>query len=544
MKSIFLYIGLIWIFSTYPAHLLAQDKPKIVVKNPISRQGEALKSNALETNMKGETEIFCVEDGIVPLKQPDEKEPSGYPILNFGDTFNFVDTEQFGGSVYYLLTKGDANNQIQYIGWVNADALLLSSACLKDEFTHIQKKALLIVKNKPGSSELTGTPRWTNSSAKGTPLPPLSFYSIMFCYKKRNGYTLLGFAGKFKPTRGKDDITKEDFWTTMAGWVPDEGIEEWNTREALKWHTDSTLETYRSNRRVPDGHIFYSRKDAILSRNSHVVPGWVEPGDQKNQSPPWPKDKMRYPIFNIVSNKNKDQRPGEQSGPESEGGLADTVDPVRGRLFRIGVIDDLGNHKDEVGKLVFREGWVWEKNKLGQPQIQIQVLLTSFELENLKNHILNPIIDAFEDGRNPESIIYEKMADELNALQVREKPEKNTYKNIIEKRYGLTLKSKLFDITFGINDKGELLKNNQNQDEKSDQKTDLFLIYKKSLLIGDALNNISMSYTEEKSKDSSGNIIRKWKAVGNPVKTDRFFKQPGASTVSQFIWIDRETEFP
>ncbi len=851
-------LGFVLLFTVLDyENVSAQEKPSVIVLNPKSRQGTALKDKSLDTNIKEEKEIFCVEDGIVPLKQPDGKEPSGYPTLNFGDTFTFVDTEQVGNSVFYLLTKGDASNkdsQFHYVGWVNKDALLLTSECLKDEITQIQKKALLIVKNKPGSFELKGTPRWTNSSANGTPLPPLTFYSIMFCYKKRNGFTLLGFQGKFKPAKQKNDISKEDFWTTMAGWVPDESIEEWNTREALKWNTESTHENYGENRRLTEGQIFNSRKDAINSRSANVPPGLVELKDDKNQSPAWPKDKMRYPIFHMELDKSKDQSPREQSEPDSEGGLADTVDPVRGRLFRIGVIGDFINNKGEVvireevdrfrskldaiktdleyteilvvidasssmdmwlnqavpqwierivmqsqkkqthrvrisaclyrdiddqakrktatsldeavtyipweeikergncalvqklkeekakdggdpceqmvhglkfglteaskdirphsrklvvligdmgnhvanngpqnleqdikqisklmvpengtpwemlaiqvpnsnagaqadyqlfrdqaeticeavrgqidlqnkelakeksiqirttrddtilkvvnrenltgvlseletqyeviekklqkltnevgefargtrggagitpalekimaqenidykkltqsGLQVFNEGWVWEKDKLGKPQIQIQVLLTSFELENLKNHILNPIIDAFEDGRNPENIIYEKMADELNALQTGEKMGKNTYKNIMAKRFGLTLKSKLFDIAFEINDKGEFLKKDKNQDKKSDQKTDLFLIYKKSLLIGDAFNKISQEYTEEKATNNAGNILRKWKAVGDSVKNDRFFKQPGASTVREFIWIDGETEFP
>jgi hypothetical protein len=196
------------------------------------------------------------------------------------------------------------------------------------------------------------------------------------------------------------------------------------------------------------------------------------------------------------------------------------------------------------GLQVFKEGWVWEKNKLGQPQIQIQVLLTSLEIQQLNISILKPITEAFEDGRNPESILYEKMADELNALQAGEKPEKNTYKNIMAKRYGLTLKSKLFDIAFGINNKGEYSKDDQNQDIKSDKKSDLFLINKKSLLIGDAINKISREYTEEKATNNAGNIIRKWKPVGDSINNDRYFKQPGASTVREFIWIDGETEFP
>ena len=857
MKNIMLFACLVIFTGLASGKISVQDKPKVEVKYPKSRNGQKLNDMARETGRKHEKEIFCVEDRIVPLKQPDENEPSGYPTINFGDTFTFVDTEQVGGSIFYLLTKGDASDKdttFQYVGWVKKDALLLTSECLRDETTHIQKKALLIVQNKPGSFELTGAPVWSNSNAQGTPRAPLAFYSIMYCYKKRNGFSLMGFQGKFKPGLGPNSLAKEDFWATMAGWVPDSSFHEWNTREALQWNSESTLEKYGPKRRVPDGQIFNSRKDAILSRSSNIVPGLVELKDDKNQSPLWAVDKMRYPIFPISLYKNKDNTSADGPMADSDVGLADTVDPVLGRLFRIGVIGDFVNSKGEVvkreevdlfrkkldaiatdlefteilvvidatssmdkwlnkavpqwiekivqqsqkkmtqkvriaaclyrdidnqakrkvakkldeavtyidwedikergncalvqklkgekakdggdpceqmihglkvgltkaskdirvhshklvvligdmgnhlsnngpqileqdikqisklmvpaigtpwellaiqvpnsnagaqddyklfrdqselicdavkaqidlqnkeltkeksitikttkedtllevvnrdtfdrviselethyevnekklvqlrkealefargtrggagitpalakimaqenidysklsqsGLQVFREGWVWEKNKSREPQIQIQVLLTNEDLQKLTSQILSPISEAFREGGDPQKNLNEKMADALNDLQTGEKASKNTYKNIMARRHFLTLKSKLFDISFGINDKGEYSPNDNGPKKNPDQNSDLFQLSKKTFLLEDAFNRIQREYIEEKTTNNAGTIRKSWKPVGNVIKKDRFFTQPGASTVNKFIWIDGEAEFP
>lgn len=842
MKHLVLFACAASLLGLFSGQLSAQEKPKVEVKNPKSREGDKLKDQRLETRVRGEKEIFCVEDGVIPLKQPDTKESSGFPTLNFGDTFNFVDTEQVNGSVFYLLTRGDPKDKdtnFHYIGWVNGDSLLLSSECMRDAATFIQKKALLIVKNKPGTSELTGASVWTNSSGHGTSRAPISFYSIMFCYKKRNGYSLLGFQGKFMPALPKDSPEREDFWATMVGWVSDDAIEEWNTREALLWDSDSTLEKHGTKRRIPDGQIFNFRNDAIRSLSNKVVPGHVELMDEKNQSPPWDKNKMRYPILPLTTE-----------------GLTDTVDPIRGRLLRIGVIGDFINSKGEVvnrdeldlfrkkldaigndlkyteilvvidatssmdmwlnkavpqwidkivkqsqlkktqrvriaaclyrdiddqakrksaasldeavtfipwedikekgscdlvqrlkeekakdggdpceqmihglkfglteaskdikahsrklvvligdmgnhvsnngpqnlnqdiqqisklmvpengtpwemlaiqvpnsnagaqadyqlfrdqsekiceavrtqidlqnkdlakeksiqiktnkddtilevvnretfdsvlaaletqyaanqkkwellgrealefargtrggagitpalekimaqenidyGKLsqsglqVFREGWVWEKNQSQQRQIQIQVLLTNVELQELNNTILAPILEACRAAGDPQQNLNEKMADKLVSIQAGEKISKHpmSYKNIMAKHTGLILNSKLFDITFGINDKGDFSAIDDGAKKRLDRTSELFMVYKKSLLLKDAEEKFQKNYVEEKIKNNAGNIIKFWKPVGKSNKTDRFFKQPGGSTIKEFIWIDGETEFP
>jgi hypothetical protein len=73
-----------------------------------------------------------------------------------------------------------------------------------------------------------------------------ALFNVFFVYQKRNGFVLLGSAPQF----GDADVHR-----VMHGWVPENRVTIWNTREALEWDLRTTLPGVM-DRRSPNGTAF------------------------------------------------------------------------------------------------------------------------------------------------------------------------------------------------------------------------------------------------------------------------------------------------
>ena len=82
----------------------------------------------------------------------------------------------------------------------------------------------------------------------------------------------------------------------ITGWVSEDRVFPWQTREALEFDRDSTLATAPERRQTPL-RVFATKEDAInWSKGEAVDSLFEEKFNQEGESPQISFDRMRYPL--------------------------------------------------------------------------------------------------------------------------------------------------------------------------------------------------------------------------------------------------------
>jgi hypothetical protein len=138
---------------------------------------------------------------------------------------------------HLLVTSEDDEKVKDYVGWVPGRYLVRTNQAQTDPETDIMKKALVVNTRKHLGTNLKEVMlrRAPRASAPGKD-QPLRLYTTQFVYGEADGYVLLGDAPQFSSRRD------EDVREVVVGWLPRHRVAIWNTREALEWDHESTLE--------------------------------------------------------------------------------------------------------------------------------------------------------------------------------------------------------------------------------------------------------------------------------------------------------------
>lgn len=327
---------------------------------PVMPDGSATPENAIyDVDANVPWAVWVAYDGFSPLKLPDKDSVAAWPgttkaALPFMERCFFVAKYQpRGQSVYYLIGSDDGpkgpTGKVQVprdrqFGWIPEEFLVLSSQAKQVESVSedgsklriqgFHRKAILVNTTdtlKQDRQYIDKVVVRLAPTEQGRPRLQVSLFTLFFIFGETEDRVLIGN----NPTFLNGPIGPDEEYapsSIVLGWVPRRRMEEWNTREALFWDRESTLQ---SPRRIAEGRLWRAPIDAYAANRdiwqdlsrvdipSGYTPVFVsaENIDAKTgESPAVAYDTMRFPIL--------DWTPDEQFP-----GLAGNW-----QLYRVGVL--------------------------------------------------------------------------------------------------------------------------------------------------------------------------------------------------------------
>lgn len=326
------------------------------------------------------------------VKWLDEAAPNGLRFLKFLEPLYVLYDHQGPEGDYLLLGEADSNGSVRsVVGWVRKDIIVLGPESQKEQATGVHRKVMLItretvLKDTGGKFE-DSVPFRHAPQTEAAPKDRFQLYNIFFVYgqtrpsvpgKTDDVYVLLGNDQYFSERSTTQDPTK-----VVLGWVPWRHITRWNTREAILWDRESTLDSAKPRRTTP-GRFFATVQAARALLDGKLADAdaatlFREVLDQRGLSKVFAPHHMRYPLLEFSSGEltvDGAEFPRQYRGNEllkvgAIGGFAGLtpgeIEDLRRQLERINqqisatellfVIDDTGSmyqYFDDVAKLVSR----------------------------------------------------------------------------------------------------------------------------------------------------------------------------------------------
>jgi len=254
--------------------------------------------------------VVNLYDGLQPFTAPDDTSPRLDTPLQFCKMYYFVySTDQQSGSrreSWYLLVRLDdeSGNRktvriTQHLGWVPRKYIAVRGEAIKDPYTEVHIKAFVRVPvadfvgdtNKESGAIQAGHEEWRIRPRKR----PEDSAELMEAIRLYNFFFVMAKTGDNAERDWVFLSSQYEFGTgtTPIGWVKRKYVEEWLTREAIQWSTDSS----RAKR---PGKIWPSPEDALAAgpedlsnRGGYIFIERFIGGKPLEQPPEWP----RYPIL-------------------------------------------------------------------------------------------------------------------------------------------------------------------------------------------------------------------------------------------------------
>ncbi len=318
----------------------AQDaKPDVTMPRTLTDKRMQPPGTFPEFPMRNDKKIdliyFAASKGY-PLRSAPEKEskPSGY-VCAYLEMFLCLEDGFQTDTTYMLLAKQDQKGNYAPLGWIER-SLVCTNTCTVDDETRIQKKAFLV--NKPEAirrgGELATVPIQLVPGA--VPTPPLAksmqLSVVLFIFQdhhdaatKTRWYLvghepvfLMDTVIKLIDSQGVDAARKFTA-EVVLGWVPEDRVFLWMTREAIEFNRDNTLPA-AAPRRGAEARVFEASADAraFARGKAGVEPLFQESFDKQGVSPAPANSRMRYPLARRTRSPRGDSDGG---GDDPDGGL-------------------------------------------------------------------------------------------------------------------------------------------------------------------------------------------------------------------------------
>jgi hypothetical protein len=211
-------------------------------------------------------EIRVAYQGLRPTELP---RPAGLDNPEVGGPIGFLEpfacsmTSGSAAESYDLLVKvaPDGLRVHQVVGWVARRYLIVGTLARQDPATKLLQKALISTSPDqfreapapagadPESPSGAVTPRLGPAARSGTAGEPIRLFNVFFIYGEADGYVLIGRRPLFRPEADPDDPRR-----VILGWVPENRICRWLTREAVSWRPEG---------RKKAGVVYGSAQDAL-----------------------------------------------------------------------------------------------------------------------------------------------------------------------------------------------------------------------------------------------------------------------------------------
>jgi len=327
----------------------------------------------LPTELKNPQKVWLAYEGFEPRVLPDMKSDpaTGAGKVAFMQAFYTADRRN-EEDFHLLVKRGEGDKIEKYVGWVPGRYLTRNEA-QTDPDSGIILKALVVNKLESlgnlNQLMIRSAPR-KDIAGKDE---PYRLYTTLYVYGKGDGYVLVGDEPSFNARRD------EDAARAVLGWLPTDRVEIWNTREAVEWDHESTLEprdrprdvinappSKDLPRRSVPGRIYASRELAQQGLGDLSVKALFEEQFAKDEklsylvSPELPPDAPRFPVLRRVANARH---------------------PIGGELFEVGGI---GGLVDSQGRPLLSSGQVR----------QLQNLLNAIKEQQTRTDILFVIDDT------------------------------------------------------------------------------------------------------------------------------------------------------
>jgi hypothetical protein len=275
----------------------------------------------VEKNARGDRLlVWVVNDGVQARERPGTLSAENHlvgPALEFLQDVAAAEKDVQGDDrrLYALLivTTPNGNGVKDIIGWVDQRYLLMRNEPMRNAETQILLKSMIVIKvsavneglkdyladranNRFGAIEARKGP----SSGAATRGEMIRLSNLFFIYAQADGYSLVGRRPFIVPSaQGGLDAARR----VLLGWLPDDRLIQWRTREATYWTPDSGAEPHR---RIA-GEVFAERSgaDAAVRKNRNAAPA-PRPARvtvEEEYKPglygqPLGPQQMRFPILN------------------------------------------------------------------------------------------------------------------------------------------------------------------------------------------------------------------------------------------------------
>jgi hypothetical protein len=211
-----------------------------------------------------------------------------------------------------IVTTPDGDGVQDVVGWVDQRYLLMSYEPLRDADTLILQKSMIVItvdSVSEGFQKFMANPRENRFGAIEARLGPspdaatsgelIRLSNLFFVYGRAPGYTLIGRRPLINPA---SDGGLEAPGRVILGWLPNDRVIQWRTREATYWSPDAEAGPHRQ---VP-GEVFTTSDGAFAAlRNKGADPAtestritvedMYQPGIYGRPLRP---QQMRFPILN------------------------------------------------------------------------------------------------------------------------------------------------------------------------------------------------------------------------------------------------------
>jgi len=239
--------------------------------------------------------VACAD--LQPLRRPGGAIPAYPDKLSFLQTVRVIQQTRLQGQTYYLISTGSGGLR-KVAGWIDA------RLCISDDARLVPGKGLrqkCILTNRVeafGQDDVNlidvpvfSRPDLPTDKLANYKLKTFEVNNLFFIYSRYENFVLVGSAAAIRSAKNPQDV--------IEGWVAQERVAEWNTREGFEWATD----TFPSRRQPA---VIYSSGDAAHkhlqnpdSDLKEVSALFIEPIDEETgRAMPWPKyNDMRFPLL-------------------------------------------------------------------------------------------------------------------------------------------------------------------------------------------------------------------------------------------------------
>jgi hypothetical protein len=360
------------------ALLPGEARPRTEIKHPDGPLPKALLTNPASDVPDEPLRVWLAYEGYRPHVLPDTSSARvklAKP-LKFMQSFHVASTRN-EQNFHLLVTSANGKDVTDYVGWVPGRYLVRSKSAELDPDTGLTRKVLVVNTRESLGTDLKEVRirHAPLASAEGRD-EPQRLYTTMFVFGEADGFVLVGDSSGFR--------TRDDRYAAEAvmGWLPRNRVAIWNTREALEWDHESTLEPKdrphylkgvdrptRPKRRTARGQIYETVEKAKKALEDPSVPGifvedaFKEDAELKLGYPISPRLAPKAPRFPVLRRLEKER------------------DAVAGDLFEVGGIGGLYDGK---GNLVLSAAGV----------VQLKDALDSVRSQSAQTDILFVIDDT------------------------------------------------------------------------------------------------------------------------------------------------------
>jgi hypothetical protein len=382
------------------------------------------------------------------------------------------DDRQLYALLIVTTPRGDGVRDI--IGWIDQRYLLMRKEPMREPETQILLKLFVVMpvdsvneglqkyradrqQNPFGAIEPRVGP--SHEAAKTGEL--IRLFNLFFVYGKADDYTLVGRRPLIVPVaEGDRDAARR----VILGWLPNDRVIPWRTREATYWAPDTGAGPHR---RIP-GEVFATPRDAAaaLQDRAAIAAGRAKPIMVEEEfkpglyGRPLSPQQMRFPIL--------DEREPVRSmtgnflmkvgtiGSFRRVGPGDRVNEVPRERVAFGTelspetVQQLVARGVDIHQLksvqeaqIFQEGYVWRRNAQGQDQLRDYLLISRSELNKFCEITAGLDLSVEQLGSLTAKQFITRMLDAMGGEA--EGPDKSlSLSELVRKRSGYPVQSPLF----------------------------------------------------------------------------------------------------